>query len=458
MLEDGRRRIVDITSEIQLENGISYCLFYDSNGALVSDVSKYANSYHFLGYSSKTKALAICVLKKFCAYREIYGIQRLPLEDYHTKEIAGLVHFLQGKNSADSQFSGIPGNSNKTVNLYLSQIRNFFTFMGVSEHCIFEKVAYYSSSGYGAKYKANVRNGSFVESPPDYVSMQEFAAIIKIVINEKNRRTPNILKAIENIKLEYEEYNHEFGTSESFNCPEYDDQALIILILMQVNGLRIGTILGLTEEDFEKKPDDFGLIWLRNRCSDKDFQYVKNLEHPSSQEEYTSSGYKTAAYTRFIPIDIKEYEMIQNFIRRSHEIHSRAYPENFQTTKADSVTGKVENYYVFRNSYAKLLTDQAWNKQLKKIMTEAGLEVDKGKRKHNLNHRFRHGKAMAMIESGCSLEEIRQSLLHASMQSCTSYINPTIQDQLRIKERFLSFQLENHPDLKLLFEKGLDEL
>lgn len=83
------------------------------------------------------------------------------------------------------------------------------------------------------------------------------------------------------------------------------------------------------------------------------------------------------------------------------------------------------------NKNGGVLSVSGWNKRLKDIYRQCGIEIDCGNKKNNLSHRFRHGYAMALREQGRDVLYIMRKLRHASLASTYVYFNPTEEDILK---------------------------
>ena len=86
------------------------------------------------------------------------------------------------------------------------------------------------------------------------------------------------------------------------------------------------------------------------------------------------------------------------------------------------------------------MSQNLWNKRLRRIMTDAGVHVDVGHRRTNLNHRFRHGYAMYIVyeakRKGMPLDEfqIKTLMRHRTIDSTQAYQRPTEHDIWMLSE------------------------
>ena len=128
--------------------------------------------------------------------------------------------------------------------------------------------------------------------------------------------------------------------------------------------------------------------------------------------------------------------MIDKYIRLSTnvmKVSDKVLSNQEKFAKADCVTEerKTPNRYIFLNKNGTPLSTSGWNKELKFIFKSVGIPCDSKKRRENLNHRFRHGFAMLLIQNGYPLDEVRRYLRHANISSTIVYTNPTEEDTLK---------------------------
>jgi integrase/recombinase XerD len=101
---------------------------------------------------------------------------------------------------------------------------------------------------------------------------------------------------------------------------------------------------------------------------------------------------------------------------------------------ADKVTDREDidpNHYIFINHHHYTpLTQGGWNNILRRYFNQLGIEVDKEHKKHNLNHRFRHGYAMKLISLGYNEVQVAEMLRHSGTETVKRYFNPTRKDKI----------------------------
>lgn len=425
--EELSRRLIHVSLKQIRKNSELYFVLYDENMNLISYVFKYLNLFsRRLPLTSKNKS-AYALRLLYC-YLEIYNLRITSLTEL---DIDNLIAFLRGVGYLNSRYNNLTFRSAETVNEYFSIYRDFFLKCGVECEPLFRAnvKTFISENLLGefdgnrerrVSYSKNLKTNSKIKRVPKYISVDEFKKIYKYVT--------------------------------SIN----DIQAMIILHLMYGYGLRIGEVLGITAEDIcEVKINSkfVPVIVLRNRLTDKKFQYAKGLQHVQTEEQYSLKEYRNS--TIHIPISYDFYEVIEKFVNTVSEYVTKKYPENENSRLADIVSGRnviEKNTYIFLNRNGKPLSDQAWNKKLKTYFEILGFEYDTEKKESNLNHRFRHGFAMfhaRFSENTVDILELQKMMRHKSVLSSMVYFNPTIEDEYETKKQFLDELYRLIPELKI---------
>jgi len=257
---------------------------------------------------------------------------------------------------------------------------------------------------------------------PRYISVEEFIKIIKQIRNK------------------------------------YTIQEEIIIRLMFQLGLRIGEVLGLTSDDLKTIKVDgnyYPMIFLRNRVSDnKKYQSAKSCMKVADSSQYKTQDYKTANYGyQKISCTDDLFELINKYIEDKHSFCFNKHPDNYEKyMTADRVRRPFKfeqsNYYVFINSIGRRLSQTSWNVILRKILLEVDLNIDRDIKKHNLNHRFRHGFAMFNIRYlNANILQLQERLRHKSVQSVYKYYRPTTSDAIKMKMEFANSLQDIFPEL-----------
>lgn len=274
--------------------------------------------------------------------------------------------------------------------------------------------------------KSNLRTTQYENRAiPKYISPEQFAKLYKLALEKK------------------------------------DLCALVIMRLGYGYGLRLGEILGLTLEDVTEVSiggQITPVLFIRNRLSDKDFQFGKNLMHPTDIRQYRSQDYTQARHRIIISDDM--YELILNYIETAHSQMMQERPANYNQTIADIVSRHCEleeNHYVFLNRYVKVLSDQTWGNNLKKYFEEADIPIDRDTKEGNLSHRFRHGFAMYhahFSDHPWTALKLQHAMRHRSIRSTMIYYNLTEEDERREKESMQKELYDTIPELKILPGEG----
>ncbi|WP_296768948.1 hypothetical protein [Selenomonas sp.] len=83
------------------------------------------------------------------------------------------------------------------------------------------------------------------------------------------------------------------------------------------------------------------------------------------------------------------------------------------------------------------LSEDYWNKILKKVMVAEHIGIDKGRKKFGLNHRFRHGFAMRMLHEKKLDPYIVKSLMRqANVSSLEPYLKLTPEGVKELRNRY----------------------
>lgn len=348
-------------------------------------------------------------LKLLFSYQDIIGKS---LSVFTTSEVQGLVDFLLGKDISSNYitFRNLTKRKPETVNIYLSVYRDYLSFLGIDSHPL-KRHSYLKvrSTGIdtrsGVKYTFNKSTGKNIEVPL-YISVDDFIKILHIIRDKYSLREECIVR------------------------------------LMYESGMRIGEVLGLTNEDirWEKRNGKYtGVVYIRNRTTDNHHsQNAKSVIKVSDVKDYQTEAYTTynSGY-QIVTISKQLYDIIGLYIEREHkaaQMKSKLYKEK---TIADSVTDDDINFYVFLNGKGTPLLIESWNKIIKKIFHEANIVIDKKVRKNNLNHRFRHGFAMFQVQyNHMNAIELASLMRHKTIHSVQRYYNPTISDKIALKNKY----------------------
>lgn len=395
-----------------------FFLQYNDKMELVYEVCDYLN-YYIKESSEKTRDFKAKTLRNYLCFMELIGFDYTDLTNQYVLE--RVYSFLRGDDYRSTQNSN---RSSQTINNYLAVIRDFARYLDKPSNIL--KKASQTQNGEsnldGTKSMPKIYSSSMRNNPhandfiKPYISPQEYLTLI------------NLAKA------------------------KKDAQAVIIFHLMYFYGLRIGECLGLTEEDFIIRKQHYEpspTILLRNRLSDKSFQFVKEVGHPQSIKDYKMKSYPHQKVT----ISIEFYERIKSFIEKvGNELETRGIHNRSIADTISNTADREDNHYIFVNKHGQPLSQQAWNLRLKQYFTAAFIPIDTEVRKDNLNHRFRHGCAMYYLrfaEEGhkLSVEATAALLRHHTLSSIYYYQKMTLDDEFMLKQRFQDSLIRDIPNL-----------
>lgn len=230
-------------------------------------------------------------------------------------------------------------------------------------------------------------------------------------------------------------------------------------------GIRRGGLLGLTLEDVcaEKDGDKVKYcLYLRNRISDTEDQFCKNLYHPLTIEEYSTSGY-LVSYQR-IPISKRLHDGIHAYYQTTRDaniVGVKKRDQILKNTRADSIYGKSRaNYYIFIHTNGRLLSGQTYNNHLKPLFKAHGVTLDVGFKKYNCSHQFRSAFLMfrgRYSEHPETMLQLARDAGHASPDSTLVYYNEYPEDIMARWEQFDNELDELIPEFENIEIKQNDE-
>lgn len=401
-----------------------YFVLYSSKMEVISDAYEYLN-FTLANNPITTRSKTAYALRLLYCFLELSNIDIKSIDEQELKEIQ---LFFKGLGSISEKYSLITQRTANTINGYMAAYRSYFSNRKIQCDALFRSQSTiiettigndYSSNTERKKYSNNLKTGGPSGYIPKYLSPDDFRKLYRLTI-EKNDKTSKI-----------------------------------IMHLMYGYGLRLGEVLGLTIEDISEITFDGKLvpiIYLRNRITDKPFQFSKGLPHVSRPQQYKRKDYKSQ--TSQIIITYSLYEEIIDFINSSHQKANESYSDNYKSSIADFVSNQNStetNHYIFLNRYGRVLSDQTWNNSLRSYFKEAQIQLDSDVRENNLSHRFRHGFAMfhaRFSENPLNVLELQKMMRHKSITSAMVYYNPTPEDELKTKTDFQNELYSLIPELK----------
>ncbi|MGU9139859.1 tyrosine-type recombinase/integrase [Clostridium perfringens] len=417
-------------------NDKTYFLILNTQGKLIEDAFNYinGNEYNALGESSiKMRELAYTSLKILYSFMEINHIY--DIKEIYSIPFSQLSRFLSGGNTEGNyiDFKLTSIRRNNTVNKYLSIYRNFFEYLELDN-------SYFKGKITTVSYKSNDA-GFFSHAIKK--SYEKYGNNKKV---EKHKTVPKYIRF-----NEYKLIIALFKEEQNMALEQSDDKAYVaslreelIVHLMYIYGMRIGEVLGLTLEDISKNDnDDFAIITLRNRHTDKHYQRAKGCMSIISKNDYQTPSYNENALGKAfgcetIYIFEETYELIQNYLKKSRSI-SYLTPKCKKNLQSKNIAAKVTksnikvNRYIFISSYGTPIDKKVHDNYLKnKIFSKLDIPIDKFNRKNNLNHRFRHGFAMYKKDhEKYDIFQLKDALRHTSTSSCLIYLNPTEEEMAK---------------------------
>lgn len=407
------------------ENDFTYFILYNDSMNPIKDAFEYLN-YDLRNFPLTSRSKAATALRFLYCFLELAPCRVNQISFSVLREFQ---MFLQGLGVSDSGPLKTM-RSASTINNYFATYRDYFQQRNIPCEPLFSN--HMSSTDFilpGSEtierkdivtYSSSMRNKRpNIDTTPKYISPDDFKKLFRAAL--KNQ----------------------------------DKTAQILMHLMYGYGLRLGESLGLTIEDITEVHIDGQLVpvlYIRNRISDRKFQFAKGLAHPMYKEQYRTKDY-TASRHRII-ITYEFYEQLIDYINEVHEEAMAKYPKNYKTGEADIVSYRDKpetNHYVFLNRYGRVLSDQAWNDRLRKYFVAVGIPIDIDQKENNLSHRFRHGFAMfhaRFSEHPVNSLELQKMLRHKSISSTLVYYNPTPEDELETKTAFQKELYDMIPELK----------
>lgn len=414
-------RLVQVNSYNTVsDDGTSMIMLYDSRMQPIEDAIRFLNFGGMTGQSQNYVFLATTALKFLYAYLDIYGIR---LQDMTKKEATGFIDFLKGISREGLLYNTelTTKRKNETVSSYIKVARKYVEYLGYDKHILLSKSKSFKTiimpESDGAKtiqsYDVSIKTPKRIDYVPAYVNIKEYKALLK--------------------------------ATEDTTTPLRDR---IICRLLFEHGLRIGEVFGLTLEDIKSKENkDFTVQYrleIRNRLSDTKEQNAKSAMNVTSADTYKDPDYtrKGIGYQTIIIGEDLAMELLE-YINTVHDSDNKRYMERRDTfATADSVPfGNPDikhNYYIFLNTLGRPLSENMWNKNLRVIFRKAGLAVDEGVRKNNLNHRLRHGYAM-YLSNVLHLPDfdVKTLMRHKNLSTTAIYHNPTPEDTERLQEQLI---------------------
>ncbi|MDQ0215544.1 integrase/recombinase XerD [Oikeobacillus pervagus] len=402
--------------------GTEYVFLYDIKMNPIPEVFDYLN-FELEGASPNHRYTALNALKFLYSFLELYDLK---LDSLSKNDILNLFSFLEGISRKGTlyQLELCTLRSPSTINTYNAIYRNFFLYLGYDNSPILKKSTNYKliyndetdSPMKIYKYDVSLEDYKPEISTPMYIRVDEFKKILEVIRNEYTLKEECIVR------------------------------------LMFENGLRLGEVLGITNEDIVVN-DRGNFLYLRNRCSDSSDQLAKGRMIPKNKKEYQMKKYKTKDIGyQVVNLSDVLLDKINDYVNEYHLNDSVKFQKNYlEYTYADSVEDEnTDNFYIFINSIGKPLSQNLWGKTLRKIFKKAGLNVDKEQRENNLSHRFRHGYAMFMVQyKNVDALTLKNLLRHNNINSVKHYYRPTDEEVIKKRTSLVESIYEVIPELTI---------
>lgn len=429
---DELRRIVECRLVKLERDGKIYFILYDDFSNRNMDFFAFINFY--LDYKAyNTREMYACALRLLYCFLTIThtDIERMNIDD-----VNALKNFLLGRVSTKgNMIYKISGRKKLVVNSYLGVYRTYFKYCGFECDALFEtKLVTVSDTFDGetskntvTKYQINEDTANLLVKVPRYISLEEFRSILVYLRTENNK------------------------------------MAEIIIRLMYEAGLRIGEVLSITSEDVCRKKMDGEMkpvIYLRNRIhkgSNGRKVSCKGLIKVQSKDSYNLKGYSEEGMGyEIVPVSESLYRALNDYIDDFLDTADNdGYIDNFEADSVIKNKHKRKNYYIYSNKKHERLSNKNWNEKLRRIFIAVGILLDNDKRKHNLNHRFRHGFAMFHVQyRHIDVLQLSKLMRHRSLASTMVYYRPTETDEYNLKTDFTQSLYEN---IKILGNRNVLE-
>lgn len=396
-----------------------FFLQYNDEMEILHEACDYLN-YYIEGASLKTRRFKAFVLRRYICFMELSGYDYTDLNSHEVVET--VCRFFSGNDFRNADGANV--RSSNTINNYISVLRDFATytrkFRAITERRIDNSAGVGNPfSSLPKRFPSSTKNNPHAnDTIRPFISPDEFIVLYDLALAKK------------------------------------DYQALILFHLMYFYGLRIGECLGITEEDFVIRQRNYNpcpTILLRNRLSDKPFQYAKRLFHPKSFNDYNGKTYPHSKVLLTMDFYKKITEFVESTKKKNEEKGTR------DKSVADTISKSYENgenHYIFLNKYGAPLSQQTWNLRLKDYFMAANIPIDVDVRRDNLNHRFRHGCAVYYLRFAPEPNRMNTSQLAALLRdkkaSLDYYLKMTIEDESSIKQQFQLDLINKIPNLNEL--------
>lgn len=420
------------------KRGEKHYLLLDSDGNTIPEANRYVNEVlPFRNASDNTRHKTMNVLVRLYSFTYLMDLNVRSLDSV---DVHRLKMFLRG--DGDSRCS------NRTVNSYLGTIRAFFEEMHIECEALFRRHPIKGDQIKDDEFSITTIHYAFDSNLP----VQESTSVPKYITLDEYIKLLGFAKAVRNWV------------------------AIILMHLMFRYGMRLGECLGLTEEDFVYLKIDgkeVPTLIVRNRLSNRRDQCAKGKMVPQSSDDYRSEDYikewKDDDYAHYYLTESDEFvETFTRFIHDTREDAEKNHPDNYASSEADIVDpetfakkGLKKNHYIFLNRLGRRLSGQLWGCTLKEFFIQADIPIDKGKKRNNLSHRFRHGFAMMrahFMDPPVPVQVLQKMMHHHRISSTMIYYNLTDEEKFKLQSQLQERLYESFPEFKTLINGFLKDM
>lgn len=431
--ENGKETAIDkyyCKSASKEVDGKIYWMLFNSDMKVIETAFDFLNYYRKDEVRPNTKKQHMQALKLLFCYQDLI---HKDLSEFSLVEFIRFKTFLKGTSihGETLSFELRTQRGPETINNYLLAYRDYLNFLGFTNHFLHDvikknfNITVNDVNVHVAKevQKYNEKVPKPIVEVPRYISVDEMNRVLEVIRKDYTRRDE------------------------------------IIVRMMYEAGLRIGEVLGSTLDDIKPEKTRGGkwrrVVYIRNRVSDKEDQRAKTCMYVYKRSQYSLPIYSVEGYNcghQKQQLTKGVAQLIEGYIEEERQRIIDRYPERFKKwSLADRVTEEdveYSNSYIFLNSIGRPLSQDLWNRTLRKIHDAAGIPTDIDKREKNLNHKYRHGFAMYQIQKrSMGIVQLKELMRHQSIQSTWVYYNPTEDDQNELLEGFEESLLEDIPEL-----------
>jgi integrase/recombinase XerD len=427
--ENGKETAIDTyycKSASKEIDGKIYWILFNSDMRVIESAFDFMNYHRIDEVRPNTKKQHMQALKLLFCYQDLINKD---LSEFSQVEFIRFKTFLKGTtiHGETLSFELKTQRGPETINNYLLAYRDYLNFLGYNNHFLHDAI------------KKNFN-----------ITVNDVNVHVTKEVQKHNEKVPKPIVEVPRY-ISVDEMNRVLEIIRKY----YTRREEIIVRIMYESGLRIGEVLGLTLDDIKAEKTRGGkwrrVVYIRNRVSDKEDQRAKTCMYIYNRSQYSLKVYSEEGYNcgyQKQEITKGVAKLLQDYIDQERKQIIDRYPERSLADRVTEEDVEYSNSYIFLNGIGRPLSQDLWNRTLRKIHDAAGIPTDIDKREKNLNHKYRHGFAMYQIQKrGKRKLELKKLMRHHSIQSTEIYYNPTEDDQLELLEGFEESLLEDIPEL-----------